>query len=215
MSSARPYADGCSYQEKLRQSVGPGMYMLMTPDNDDSVCARDAPHDPYMRYQAWGRGTCAPGAPVDDGSELLGLNYKMSKCSANLYGPGKYAQKGACAGGARVADQRACAAPTEDTRLSNPPCTLRGTGWNRWEWLCHDPQERALVPFEWNTSYRIVVKDNHKPLIEAPMDQSAFIPKGGPALDLPPIVPGPGAAAPGNPFAPSMASCADVRKTNP
>ena len=41
---------------------------------------------------------------------------------------------------------------TEDTRLSNPPNTLRGTGWNRWEWLCQDPQERVLVPFDYEIS---------------------------------------------------------------
>ena len=28
-----------------------------------------------------------------------------------------------------------CFKGSEDTRLSNPPCNLRGTGWNRWEWL--------------------------------------------------------------------------------
>ena len=35
------------------------------------------------------------------------------------------------------------------------------------------------MPFEWNTSYRIVVKDNHAPCIETPIDESGFIPPAG------------------------------------
>ena len=56
----------------------------------------------------------------------------------------------------------------EDTRLSNPPCTLRGTGWNRWEWLCQDPQEE-LRPFDFNISNRIAAKDAHRPCIPIPI----------------------------------------------
>ncbi len=49
---------------------------------------------------------------------------------------------------------------TEDTRLSNPPSTLRGTGWNRWKWLCQDPQERVLVPFDYEVDTRNTTRDN-------------------------------------------------------
>ena len=212
--------DACSYQEKLRRSIGPGMYMLGTPDNDCDTCARDVPADPYLRYQEWGRGFCAVGAPVDDGSELRGLNYKNSRCANDAYLPGKYAAKGVCTPAGADKDPRKCRAPTEPTRLSNPPCTLRSTGWNRWQWLCWDPQERAIRPFEWNTSYRTVVKDNHTPIIEQPMDQSDLMPKAKagvyPTMDgmqspwTPPS--GCGAEAPGNPFAPTMKTCSDIRK---
>jgi hypothetical protein len=66
---------------------------------------------------------------------------------------------------------------TENTRLSNPSCNLRGTGWNRWEWLCQDPQERVEIPFDYNINNRLVVRDNHRPLIPKPLDQSAALPK--------------------------------------
>ena len=191
------------------------MYMLGTPANDvGPECSRDVYADPYMRFQSWGPNTCHPGQAVDDGSELRGLNYKASKCSADQYIPGKYNTKGACSV-AGVANPRACAAPTESTRLSNPPCTLRSTGWNRWEWLCYDPQERAMIPFEWNVSYRTVVKDNHTPALEEPMDQSAFIPneKGTatpPSAWVPP--PGCGAFAPGNPFGASWRTAHEMKQ---
>lgn len=220
MSAVSLKTDSCSYEEKLRRSVGPGMYMLSTPANDcGPECARDIPADPFLRYQAWGSGMCPPGSAVDDGSELLGLNYKASKCSADAYAPQKYASKGLCAPRG-TAEPRACAAPTEATRLSNPPCTLRGTGWNRWEWLCWDPQERAIVPFEWNTSYRTVVKDNHTPILEEPLDQSAFFPSAGkdpvPKTDahqvafVPPTC-GSVSMAPGNPYEASWRSAAGLQ----
>lgn len=187
------------------------MYMLGTPANDvGPECARDIPGDPFLRFQAWGPNTCAPANAVDDGSELRGLNYKSSKCSADQYVPGKY--KAAACAVAGTGNPRACMAPTESTRISNGPCTLRGTGWNRWEWLCYDPQDKAIIPFEWNVSYRTVVKDNHAPILEEPMDQSMFVPSAGkdPAFNKPPSDPaqewlknipaGCGASAPGNPF---------------
>lgn len=178
MSLASLGYDSCSYTEKLRSSVGPGMYMLTTPGNDDiAPCSQDIPADPYMRYQHWGAGTCYPGSAVDDSSELLGLPYKLSKCSGDAYAPGKYVSKPKCsAPGTTPARNDVCSRPTEDTRLSNPACTLKGTGWNRWEWLCYNPQDKAIIPFEWNTSYRIVAKDNHVPCVEVPMDQTGFSP---------------------------------------
>jgi hypothetical protein len=112
---------------------------------------------------------------VDDSSELLGLNYKNTKCNAEEYIPGKYEKTGCDIRG--NTNPRACMAPREDTRLSNPPCTLKETGINRWEWLCFDPQERAIEGFDRiPVNYRMVAKDNHVPCIEQPADQSMFQP---------------------------------------
>ena len=178
MSLASLRNDSCSYEEKLRQTTGPGMYMLGTPANDcGNDCTRDVPPDPYFRYQKFGPNACPPGKSVDDNSELKGLNYKSTKCSNDQYLPGKYSSKGAC-GASGTSSVRSCLPPTEDTRLSNPPCNLHATGWNRWEWLCWNPQDRAIIPFEWNTSYRIVAKDNHVPCFETPLDQLNHLPNG-------------------------------------
>ena len=73
----------------------------------------------------------------------------------------------------------------EDTKMSNPPCTLRGTGWNRWEWLCEDPQKNSLIPFETGINNRIVVKDNHRPCIPTPLDLSDTLPKSDEACVIP------------------------------
>ena len=216
MASTSLGTDSCSYQEKLRRSVGPGMYMLGTPGDDCTYgCSKDVPADPFIRYQAWGPGTCAPGSAVNDGSELLGLNYKASKCAADAYAPGKYSDSGICYPGARGSARNSrntpCAAPVESTRLSNPPCTLRATGWNRWEWLCWDPQDRAIIPFDWNVSYRIVSKDNYVPCLETPMDQSGFAPTASPSAPATPIAVPSNVQAPGYPYNAQASQCSQIK----
>ena len=170
--------DDCSYKEKLKRTVGPGLYHINTPYNDCMECEADIPADPYLRYQKWGPNTCTMKSAVDDSSELLGLNYKLTKCNADEYLPGKYSKKGACAPRGNVKPRDCDNRPQESTRLSNPPCTLKGTGWNRWEWLCVDPQEHALEYFDWPQNYRMIAKDNHVPCLEKPQDQSVFFPSG-------------------------------------
>jgi len=175
MASTSLRSDGCSYQEKMRVSIGPGAYALNRPANDcGAACGRDVPADPFMRWQAWGPGFCTPGSTVDDGSDLLGITRKASMCTKNQYLPGANVRKPVCAAPER-SESETCRRPTEPTRLSNPPCTLRGTGWNRWEWLCYDPQDKAIMPFEHNVAYRTVVKDNHKPCIPAPQEATNVV----------------------------------------
>jgi hypothetical protein len=60
----------------------------------------------------------------------------------------------------------------------NPPCTLRGTGWNRWEWLCRNPQDNALMPFDAYVDTSLVIKDNHRPTLACPIDQAIAMPPG-------------------------------------
>lgn len=61
MASASLRNDSCSYDEKLRQTTGPGMYMLGRPSNDcGNECSRDIPEDPYFRFQKFGQNACPP-----------------------------------------------------------------------------------------------------------------------------------------------------------
>ena len=48
--------------------------------------------------------------------------------------------------------------PLNFNRLYNPPCTLRTTGWNRWQPLFHDPQANFETPFDWFIPARDVDK---------------------------------------------------------
>lgn len=169
--------DNNSYVEKLKRTIGPGLYALNTPYNDCISCPKTLPDDPSLRFQAYGPNTCTIKDSIDDSSELLGLNYKKSKSNDSEYVPGKYQSNGSCIVNSTT-NSRQCFAPREDTRLSNPVNNLKGTGINRWEWLCHDPQERAIEEFDRiPVNYRMVAKDNHVPIIETPMEQSQFLPQ--------------------------------------
>ena len=141
---------------------------------------------------------------VDVESDLKGQTRKISKVPSKNFMPScknfdcvsgqpcgsgvtneckaKYnnAKKGAKGGDKNLMHWKDCFFPSESTRLSNPPCTLRSTGWNRWEWLCQDPQDKCLIPFDHNINNRLIVKDNHRPCIPTPIDQTLVLPKGGP-----------------------------------
>jgi hypothetical protein len=113
---------------------------------------------------------------VDDSTELSGLNYKNSKCNKDAYHPNSYVSTGCKT--KYNGDTRKCAIPTESCRLSNPPCTLKETGINRYDPLFWNPQETAIEKFDRiGVNYRMVAKDNHVPVIELPEDQSVFLPK--------------------------------------
>jgi hypothetical protein len=62
---------------------------------------------------------------------------------------------------------------------------LRSTGWNRWEWLCQNPQDKALMPFDFLISNRLMMKDNHRPCLPKPLDQCAMNPEPKPSMIKP------------------------------
>jgi hypothetical protein len=49
--------------------------------------------------------------------------------------------------------------PMKFNRLDNGPCTLRSTGWNRWQPLFHDPQKTFEQPFDYFIPSRDVDKE--------------------------------------------------------
>jgi len=173
MNSNKLSGDHCSYVEKLNRSIAPGLYSLNVPYND---CNNDLPNDPFYRFQNYGPNTCTMKNAVDDSSELLGLNYKNSKCSMDNYTPDKYKQTGCFPklnSELRSNDYK----PVENTRLSNPPHTLKETGINRFNFLFFDPQEKVIEKFDHiPVNVKNLYKDNHIPLIEKVEDQIKFYP---------------------------------------
>ena len=106
----------------------------------------------------------------------MNITRKLTNCSSKEFIP-KFNDKGDIENTIETKNFGNCNIPTrENTRLSNPASTLRGTGWNRWEWLCENPQKRSIVPFDLNINERLVLKDNHRPLVPKPLDQSVFLP---------------------------------------
>lgn len=154
--SKLPY-DKCAYESYLQESKAVGEYMLNTPMNN---CKKNCFFtSPYVRLDKIGVATCKNKELVDVDSELLGLNMKNVKCPKERKFDSQYCDNNV------LKDCEDTFMSPEDTKISNPPCTLRGTGWNRWEWLCNNPQETAIMPFERDIQNRIIVKDNHRPCL--------------------------------------------------
>ncbi len=194
MSFNRLDYDINAYRQQLNESLGPGVYTINMPRVD---CVGCYPTDPYQRLQVQG-GSVSKSMPlVDVDSELMNITRKLSKDPSKKYiprcpdsmctsgevcGQGVAGQCSKHARGQRYGDNDLHNFPdcrrigTEDTRISNPTCTLRGTGWNRWEWLCINPQERVEMPFDWNINTNIMFRDNHRPCVPTPIDPTPLFP---------------------------------------
>lgn len=169
MSFNRLNYDTCTYKQNLLQSVGVGDYVLGMPQINCGACFSP---DPTLR-QGIAPATIQPLRDlVDTDSELMGITRRATNCPQQHYLPGP-----SVLSSVQVPLQDCRALPVETTRLSNPPCTLRGNGWNRWEWLCQDPQNAGVeMPFRYNVNERMLAKDNHRPCVQQPLNQSPSLP---------------------------------------
>ena len=185
MSFNRLRYDTCSYQHQLAETTGPGVYKLAEPPNTCQPCH---PTDPYIRLQRMGVSHSKNTPLIDIDSELIGISRNLTDCPERKHLPSQDGSAYCGAQGGRVAGCRPtdklcvdlenmihfndCFTHTEDTRLSNPACTLRGTGWNRWEWLCRNPQDRVEIPFDYQIDSVLMSKDNHRACIPRPIQQN-------------------------------------------
>jgi hypothetical protein len=163
--------DKFTYKHNLAQSIGPGEYWTQTPMPHCRECFAN---DPRLRLAKSGNSKCVDVPLIDVDSELLGITRKASNCPFDKYLPVKqeFCKKKNMP---KCRDEQMM---TEDTRLSNPPCTLRGieNGFNRWEWLCQNPQERVEMPFDVQIDTKTMFKDNHRPCIPTPINQAHALP---------------------------------------
>ena len=174
MSFNRLDYDTCSYKQEISESIGPGEYQLNTPFISCDDCYNK---DPQIILQRSGNSVAKQMPMIDVDSELININRKLSNCSNDSFIP-KFNKEGDIDNSIEVINFKNCdMPPTENTLLSNPPCNLKGTGWNRWEWLCQDPQDKVEMPFDYNISNRLVFKDNHRPVVPNLIDQNVFLPK--------------------------------------
>ncbi len=193
MSFTKLAYDKETYKTDIKQSKKSGLYYLEQPQNNQCY-----PYPVSVIPQKQGVSVSRNKHLVDVSSELLGITKRATslgaphnKCDVDCdtgypCGQGVIGQCGNLKSGLRVGDDQLKHLdngfiPAEETRTSNPSCNLRGTGWNRWEWLGLNPQSNVERPFPNNISNRIVVKDNHRPVIPNPIDVSASLPNGSSA----------------------------------
>ncbi len=160
--------DGCKTSDDLRVTTGPGRYQLDEPNKYCDACF--AP-EPTIRQQKWGASLNSQFTKTDVESDLLNINRPTTKTACNLYNPLKNDVNAA-----QTEPVKECSFPQTFTRLVDPPCTMRSTGWNRWEWLCDNPQETVMVPFDNLITTRLQQKDQFRPCIPKPQDPTALLP---------------------------------------
>lgn len=194
MSFNRLSYDTCESKIAIQESVSPGLYQMNTPvlcntcfqDNPQIISQRGAVSmnaNTDWRFYA---------GPIDVETDLLNINRPATRCPSGKYEPkcpncnvvlsGEPCGQGVsdvCYNCRSTLPKGAmcnqdlvnlpdCHFPVENTRLSNPPSTLRGTGWNRFEYLCLDPQANILFPGEYEIPTRLVFRDNFRPCVRTP-----------------------------------------------
>ena len=160
--------DGCKTGDDLRVTTGPGRYQLDAPPQYCNACF--AP-EPTIHQQRWGASQNSTYAKTDVESDLLNINRPTTKTVCNQYNP----VKDKINNGGQT-QTKECSFPQTHSRLVDPPCTLRSSGWNRWEWLCDNPQETVMMPFDNLVTTRLASKDQYRPCIPKPIDSSAILP---------------------------------------
>lgn len=132
-------------------STGPGRWALGVPN-----AYGNAAYVPNVTTinQKWGASHIMTSTKTDVESDLTNRGRPTVRTTCGQYQPKQ---------GLLLA-QQLTAMPEADfpqtaSHLVDPPCTLRGTGINRWQWLCQNPQENVMTPFEHLVDSRHASKD--------------------------------------------------------
>ena len=165
MSFSRLQYDTCAYDKTLSESMGTGEYMTKDLANTQKDCFMPWSH---LISDKRGVAVSANYPLIDVDSELLGLHRHASHCRKQ--------PDNSFAINSPLNDCTNSFMQSEDTKITNPPCTLRSTGWNRWEWLCENPQNKAIIPFQTEVQNKLIVRDNHVPCIPTPNTSTDLLP---------------------------------------
>jgi hypothetical protein len=165
----RNRADDCHISDDTRITTGPGRYTLEAPNG---YCNASFAPEPTTRQQKWGSAQVDTYGKTDVESDLFNINRTTSKSVCGLYDPNDNRMNSAT-----KKNIKESSFPQTFARLNDPPCTLRGTGWNRWQWLCNNPQDNVMMPFDWYVPGRILHKDAHRPCIPTPLSPNPVLPK--------------------------------------
>jgi len=177
----RSRTDDCHITDDTRITTGPGRYILEAPSSYANAVFTP---EPTTRLQKWGDAQINSYGKTDVESDLWNINRTTTKEVCGQYDPNDNRMN--------KAEKRAmkeAAFPQTHARLNDPPCTLRSTGWNRFQWLCQNPQENVMMPFDWYIPGRIIHKDAHRPCIPTPLSTEPVIPApqhlGHTVIDVP------------------------------
>jgi hypothetical protein len=130
-------------------------YYLNTPSIN---CPTTFPVNATTRIQKSGVSWVEGEWKTDVESDLKGIDRLGSKirCDSVLYHPDNNSYNKT-----NLKHAQDEAVPLTFARLVDPPCTLRTTGWNRWQPLFHNPQETFETPFDFFIPTRDLDKEKY------------------------------------------------------
>lgn len=134
--------DDFHHMDDMRITSYAARYYLTPPEAN---CQTTFPVNPTTRIQQSGNSWPVGQWRTDVESDLRGINRLSSRirCDDGIYNPATNKMNNIPLGNA--ADMNF---DQLYQRLTNPPCTLRTTGINRWHPLIRDPQETFETPFD-------------------------------------------------------------------
>ncbi len=134
-------------------------YRLNTPAAN---CPTTFPVNPTTRIQKSGASWITDQWKTDVESDLRGINRMSPRVRAAANTPAAYDPRTNYMTTRGITDAPDSNSPMFFNRLTNPPCTLRSIGINRWEWLHHDPQANVEAPFDYFIPSRSIDKEKCK-----------------------------------------------------
>jgi hypothetical protein len=152
----RPRFDDHHQVDDMRITSYAARYYLNPPEHN---CQTVVPVNATARNQASGNSWVAGQWKTDVESDLFNINRFGSRirCNDKLYNPETNRMN--ALGYVNAPDETF---PLTFNRLTNPPCTLRATGWNRFEALPHQPQLTFETPFDFFIPARSLDKERCK-----------------------------------------------------
>lgn len=175
MSSCNKRYDPQSQELYNQASTGPVRYLLGTPSTPCHTCFSD---DPSVRIQQRGVDHRRRPELIQTSNHFLfrHADGTLARDAADVDLPVSSippAFSDATSTPLFKSDDT-CTLLGRDTRLTNPPSTLRGIEVNRWGFPLVDPQANVDIRFPHVLDTRIITKDAHRPIIPVPLDQTKF-----------------------------------------
>ena len=128
-------------------------YQLEKPEHN---CPSSFPAEPTIRLQYSGASWPQGQWRTDVESDLKNINRLGTRVKSNHLQHNPDTNKMTNASLVNAADMTL---GMTYQRLTNAPCTLRATGWNRWFDLPHQPQDNFETPFDFFVPSRTQYKD--------------------------------------------------------
>jgi hypothetical protein len=172
--------DDGEYKHYIKETTGPLLYQL--DPNKYYNCQECRPEQPG--YIGSGVSISKKNTLVDVENELKGITRRQTRDPKGKYLPCKKNDK-------NLFNLPSCNILTDETRMTNPACNLRGTGVSQHVFyeLCQDPQAVIEHPGRILINDKQMAKDNHKPVLPKPVDPNPVFPKPKP-IKMPKCCPG-------------------------